>query len=73
MLVKLDVAIEFAFATSAGISFSSFRCYSGFFLLLRQFFRFLLELVFDLKLMFSHEITLLCFFGLCIPTASLNI
>ena len=74
MLVKLDVAVEFriVFATSTSIFFSSFRCYANLLLLFRQFLRFLLELVLDLKLMLSQMITFLCSLCLLISTASRN-
>ena len=53
MLVKLGVAVEFALATPARISFSPFLGQTGFLLLLCQLLHFLLEFVLDLQLMLS--------------------
>ena len=74
MLVKLDVAIEFdrMLATFARIILCSFLSDSCFLFLLCQFFRFLLELVLDLKFMLSQMITFLCSLCLLISTASRN-
>ena len=53
MLVKLDVVVEFALATSARIFFSPFLDQTSFFLLLCQLLHFFLEFVLDLQLMLS--------------------